>query len=102
MYKMNPEIDLPEKKRRGRPRINRTEDERVELNRLQSSKYYHQNKDRCLKKMRENYRKKVTIEKEQKLKDLKTENFYKTIETLDPLVRSIVIESIERGKTQIY
>lgn len=99
---MNPEIDLPEKKRRGRPKINRTEQERIELNRQQSSKYYRENKERCLEKMRQNYRKKVTIEKEQKLKDLKAENFYKTIENLDPLVRSIVIESIERGKTQIY
>jgi len=99
---MEPEIDQPKKKRRGRPRINRTEEERIELNRLQSSRYYHENKNKCLQKMRENYRKRVTIEKDQKLQELKTENFYKTIETLDPLVRSIVIESIERGKTQIY
>ena len=95
------EISKP-KPRRGRPKINRTEQERIELNRQQSSKYYRENKERCLEKMRQNYRKKVTIEKEQKLKDLKAENFYKTIENLDPLVRSIVIESIERGKTQIY
>ena len=95
------EISKP-KPRRGRPKINRTEQERIELNRQQSSKYYRENKERCLEKMRENYRKRAAIEKEEKLKDEKIENFYKTIGNLDPLVRSIVIESIERGKTQIY